>query len=407
MLFNFNYLLGCIRSEATNKINARSQRIFGAVALLLPSLLPAQYIVHSWESFENALPATLRPGHDSKENSLQHLLYSTPGVPANLNTGLAQLHCGRGGLMFVTREGAKHLSVLSSASMDRGRLGAEGRALYQFDLFYPGPKAAMPNTAVLAVDTSKDVTGKSYVMYRFGIAEGGKKTYFSFTNGGPAPAIYKNAPLPQDLTVGWHRLQMIFEGNDTIHCAIDGEPVSYSPIKESSLRALTPGIMVAATPNRPLSVLTDNLSIQWTSEDVPPPDSPWVKASAEAAITADSLFSVHPGVTWLEDPAEAWKVCAQQKRPILAMFYSPKVSHYKYLLQIAPSDGLTRDELSRYVLLKVDANQLSGGTVAQRFKVSRLPTFVVLNAAGQEVRRLGVAANVTNWSEIQDFLAAP
>ncbi|MBI1291301.1 hypothetical protein GC173_08665 [bacterium] len=201
-------------------------------------------------------------------------------------------------------------------------------------------------------------------------------------------------------------MQLIFEGQGTIRCAIDGKEAPYSPITEDSLRNLTPGIMIAASPDRPLSVLADNLSIQWTAEDTPIPDSPWVHASADAAITADSLFSIHPGVKWLEDSQEAWRVCAVQKRPILAMFYSPKVSPYKYLLSIAPNDEATREILSRYVLLKIDANQLNGGALAQRFKVNRLPTFVIMDASGTEQKRFGVAPGSTTWPQVRDFLAA-
>jgi hypothetical protein len=46
------------------------------------------------------------------------------------------------------------------------------------------------------------------------------------------------------------------------------------------------------------------------------------------------------------------------------------------------------------VLLKVDVNQLGGGTLAQRFGIVRVPTFMVMGPDGKELKRIPVVSGI-------------
>ena len=48
-----------------------------------------------------------------------------------------------------------------------------------------------------------------------------------------------------------------------------------SPVEEPSLRKLQVGLMLVESKNH-YSCYADNLSIQWSPENVPLPDSPWI-----------------------------------------------------------------------------------------------------------------------------------
>lgn len=364
-----------------------------------------QYIVHSWESFEEGtIPPTLRLGHDADAKSFSVLSYIAPEYPKELTAGVAQRECGRFGLLFQPRSKHLNLSILSPTSLNRDRLGATGRALYQMDVFLPAPGVSVPNTALLAYAPDADMKG--FVMYRFGLGEGGSRVYFAYAHNTEAPLRYER----QDIKAlklsrpGWHRFQIIFHGRDQISFAVDGKTTSFSPQTEGTIRNLTPGIMTASTEGKQAPVLVDNLSIQWTPTDAPPPESPWTAKTETVGDAGSSFFAANPGVTWLEDPTQAWAIGQQQKRPVLVMFYSPNIGPYRYLLSIDPKTAAVRDKLSRYVLVRVDANQLGGGTLAQRFQVSQIPTLMIVDTNGKTDRKLTVLNNRTTWAELEKFL---
>jgi thiol:disulfide interchange protein len=69
-----------------------------------------------------------------------------------------------------------------------------------------------------------------------------------------------------------------------------------------------------------------------------------------------------------------------------------------------PRDATTRALLDKYVLLRVDVNQLNGGFQAQRFNIVRVPTLMVLSPDGREQRRLPVISNQTKADAVLEVL---
>jgi hypothetical protein len=107
---------------------------------------------------------------------------------------------------------------------------------------------------------------------------------------------------------------------------------------------------------------------------------------------------------WLDNPTEAATAARADNRTILAMFFAPRIAPYTYLQGIVPQTDDSRALFEKFVLLRVDTNQLSGGTLAERFDVFRVPTFIKLDATGTEAGRLTVVNNQTTWEEISTFL---
>ena len=376
-----------------------------ALLCLCVSTAIAQYRVHTWESFETGdIPATLFRGHAADKTNLFAYNYATPGTPPAMTMGMANIENANFGVKFVLAKKKNHVSVVSPISLDRRTLGAVGKALYQADFYLPPEGEPMPTTALMAMVVEK---GRStYKFYRFGVLAGGKDVYFAFANDTPSPLLFKPEKIaPFKLArPGWHRFQMIMVGQEDIYCAIDGTPTKFSPIKEKTLSVLNAGLMVADDKGEG-EVVADNLSIQWSFENVPLPDSPWTMTIAEADKPNTSLMDSGASVYWLNDAQRAWKLASAQKRPILTKFYAPKIGPYQYLKAITPNDEETRTLLNHFVLLDVDVNQLGGGTMGQKFGIVRLPTFMVLGPDGKEIGRLPVAANQTRWDSVKEFLA--
>lgn len=393
---------------------ARLSRLVLSVsfALLIGTPALAQYRVHSWESFESGgIPTEMVQGHSSGPDTVMPYVYNSPETPPLMTSGIASQECATTGVIFKATLKKPHLSLVSPTSLDRRQLGAVGKALYQADVYIPAVGEPFPNTALLALVLEPGAAkANNYKMYRFGISERGGSVYFAYANDDiektpGKPLLYHNQKLAEFnlKRPGWHRLQMIFVGQEDIFCAIDLQPTKFSPVKEKSLSVLNAGVMVAVG-RADNSCVMDNLSIQWSFENVPLPDSPWLLPMANADAPNESLMESGSSVFWLTDPQKAWKLASIQKRPILAQFYAPRIPTYANLKSITPNDEETRNLLNRYVLLKVDVNQLGGGTLAQRFGIVRVPTFMVMGPDGKELKRIPVAGNQTKWSQIQGEL---
>ncbi|HYF54981.1 MAG TPA: thioredoxin family protein [Salinarimonas sp.] len=383
-----------------------------AACLLTLAVAPihAQYKIHTWESFENGLlPPRFTTGHHADQTTVVPFPYSRPGTPPEVTAHPAPQIAGTYGLAFLTKPDKLHLSLVSPISLDRSLLGATGRALYQADFYLPPEGQPLPNTALLAVQSDGQKQPKNYKMYRFGIGEGGNRLYFAYANdsvsgSGAAPILYYALPL-KDFGLkrpGWYRFQMIFDGQGTITCAVDMKKVKFPVIKETTLNPLNAGIMVASSEGGSNS-LVDNLSIQWANEDVPLPDSPWLRTQTQLK-EGQNLMDGTPGLAWQQDPKQAWKMGSSMKKPLLVKFHAPKAMPYQYLKSITPATPQARDLLGRYVLLDVDVNQLEGGTLAQRYQIVRVPTFVVIDPNGTEKARLPIIRNGTTWDQVAAFL---
>jgi hypothetical protein len=373
----------------------------GVAILAMASAVPAQFRIHSWESFENGLPPTLRLGHLSNDKTVMPIRFDPERTPPEIRTAVAQLECGMGGVLFrPVKIHAPHLSLYSPISLDRALLGTEGRALYQVDVYLPPPEVPIPNISVLAQVLAEDGS-TPYTFYRFGLLEDGARVYFSFTNNKAQPDIFesqslKNLPVKRP---GWNRLQIIFHGQQSITCALNAVPTSFSPIIEGTHRRLNAGIMVTDNSGEGRVAILDNLSIQWTNEEAPIPESPWTKN-----FDAPGTLPLDRGLFWQQNPSLAWQAARTQKRPMLVLFEVPGIAPTQYLHSIYPGDETARALLGKYVLAKIDVNQLSGGSLAQRFEVVRVPTLIVMSPEGKVIRRIEVARGRTTWQEIANQL---
>lgn len=366
-----------------------------------------QYQVFSWDNFEEpTVSPRVRLGHKANPENVRTFPLQDPKAPAGLfGLGVFEI-CGLRCLSLTPSKQKSLLSIVASASLDRAKLGAEGRALYQYDLFLPAEGRLFPGTALLAIssaDYEKD--SNSTIMYRFGVNEGGTRTYFSYMNGPDTPKIYKQQGL-KELNLkrpGWHRFQFIFHGQDEITLAIDGKPTSFSPLKEASIKRMTPGVMAVAPAKSTDAgaAYLDNLSIQWSPTEAPIPESPWPDSEAILAGASNSLLEPNASLAWFTVPDEAWRKASQEHKPLLVLFYMPRVRPYMQLIETVPSTPEVRDLLAKYVLLRIDANQLQGGTLAQRFRVPQVPTFLTLGPDGKETSRLTVIAGATTWPQIE------
>ena len=158
---------------------------------------------------------------------------------------------------------------------------------------------------------------------------------------------------------------------------------------------------------RPAAI--DNLSIQYTPQAAEFPDSPWTRSQEVtfSPITGEaSLLDPASGLKWHENTADAWAASRTSQRPLLILWYTPRSTPFKYFENLMPKDAATRALLDKYVLLRVDVNQLSGGFQAQKFNIVRVPTLMVLNPDGQEQRRLPVISNQTKLEAVLEVLKA-
>ncbi len=381
-------------------------RLLG-ILMIFAASAQAQYKVHSWESFEEGqVPNDLVLGHNSNEDSVKPFSLSQSIMGRSLNDGYARLECGNFGLAFEPSEEYRHLSIFSEVSLNRDRLGSNGQALYQMDVYLPEEGQPIPNISLLAqVLENEGAWTTPYTFYRFGIREPGDRIFFSFVNNEPNPEIFYAAPISEMnlKRPGWHRLQIVFVGQNQIYCAIDGKETSFSPITEPTHTRLHAGAMVTSSDFTSKAII-DNLSIQWTPNSSPLPESPWLKAVEDQSAPNASALESGSNVIWFNDPDEAWRVASSQNRPVLTLFYAPNIGPYNYLKSIVPNTQEVHDLLNQYILLKLDANQLKGGTIAENMNVVRLPTFLVINSNGNVQESIPVIRNQTTWNDLKGQL---
>jgi len=364
----------------------------------------AQYKVFVWDNFDDGkFPGTLEFAYQSSAKTVSVYDYQLPGSAFLLHDQRAPLECGRYGLKIQTTSSARFQSVVDSLVLDRDLLGEKGRALYQADLYLPEDVSSQPSMDVVAVDHRIEDASKSWKFYRLGM----KKTaiYFSYTNGDVkkgGPILYYQQKI-SDFKLkrpGWHRIQLIFEGREGIICAVDGRPTKFSPFNEGTLRNLRAGIMAISPEDSPGECIVDNLSVQWTPEEIAMPNSPW---GAEHGKSPSLRLSGSQGsgapLKWSDSPAEAWNKSQEQKQPILILFYTPQLEGYHYITRQMEKDPKAKDLLKRFVLLSVDVNQLRGGRFVESFNIFKVPTFLVMGVDGKEKTR-AIVSSATTWSDV-------
>lgn len=372
---------------------------------LVGSAFSQQYRIHTWESFESGvLPENIHLGHYSDSETVGVVdIFENQNVPSQARGGVAPLELGTHSLLWKPMPDKNHLSIFAPDGLNRERIGQNGAALYQADFYLPAVGEPVPNISMLAQVLDSDGS-TTYKFYRFGILEPGDKLFFAFTNDAAQPEIFQQVPISQmDLQrPGWHRFQIIFHGQNEIYCAVDGEFTSFSPVLEGTHTSLNAGIMVTSSEFDSVA-LTDNLSIQWTPQNAPLPESPWTQGSADASRPNTSPLESGSSVSWLQESSKAWSTARRQQRPILAMFYTPNITPYERLKQMVPNTPEAYEVFNRFVLLKIDANQLAGGRLAEKFEIFRLPTFVVIGSDGLTRGKITVSGEM-DWNQLRNEL---
>jgi hypothetical protein len=366
-------------------------KVFILSFLIFSNFVFAQYQVFTWNNFEDGLfPETFEMAHDASFENVSVVNYMNSTAPSGIQDGIAQNECRRFGLKFNLKSGSQYVKVINPVVLERDGLGVSGKALLQADLFIPADIHSIPySVAVLAVSQADSGESSRFSFYRFGILKG-ERIFFSYTHNTVQPIIYKQCHVDElgIKTPGWHRFQIIFDGQDKIICAVDGISVPFSPVMEPTLKKLRPGIMVSSSYDMKGVCFADNLSIQWTTEDIPLPESPWIANSSKIKKIPVATSS-NPGINpkrprWFTSPEEAWTESTSSQRPILVLFYAPKVKAYKKLEELLIFNDSAQELLQKFVLLKIDLDQLQGGVLAQNFHVLRVPCFLIMGLDAKE-----------------------
>ncbi|MFH0793665.1 MAG: hypothetical protein V2A74_06485 [bacterium] len=406
------------------RVVCASLRSILALSLFFAITLPlrAQYEVYQWANFEDGQwPSGTRPVGPNFANSVRIVdLTKLPNMPAAFREGIAGSETGRYGLMLDSNPQTHHITGLGVGVMlYRGKLGQHGKALYQADFFIPPTGYSLPSLAVLAMEPPPVGSTEPSNFYRFGITKN-RNVYFSrIMQGEATPTVYvqdvrftNEMPRP-----GWHRFAIVFDGPETIHCYVDGREPSFSPVTESTFPNLQVGILLADQDNA-YSCFVDNMSIQWTVEDVPLPDSPWAGSwtgVTQATVPRPGVAVVQPTqtatagtpgkeITWY-DTDTAWGKVTATQTPMLVYFQAPRIPATRSLEQIFATNTDAQALLGRHVPVKIDVNQLAGGTYAQRFNVFRVPTLIVFDPLGKETARATFVVGDT-WDSFKAKLGA-
>jgi hypothetical protein len=402
--------------NSMSKNNLLLYAISFLIIFLSGSLVSAQFQVYSWYNLEQgAFPADLKRSHDANEANTILVDFNSPGLPPGIMDEITISECGRYGLKFETTRGDQFLKTVSDVTLDRKSLGMNGKALYQADFFLPENNSSIPySIAVLAVLSSEDEAQSRFSFYRFGILKG-ERIFFSFTHKTYEPLIYHQTNIAQLKLKrpGWHRFQIIFNGQEDIICAIDGRPTNFPAIKDATLDKLKAGIMVSSSGDQPKGTcFADNLSIQFTTENLALPDSPWIYSleitqTQGSYINPSSPFMPQTQLTWFSSPELAWQESMATNSPILILFYTPRADAYKNLEQFINTNQQAQNFLKRFTLLRIEVNQLRGGTITSQFNVFKVPCFLLLGADGKEKTKIYYSSE-PDWtsltSEIQKNL---
>jgi hypothetical protein len=379
-------------------------KILLPLCLLAAGELPAQYIVYQWDNLENSqYPPKYSPIGTSFDEKVKVVgLSQVNGLPPGFRSVEAARETGQFGLA-ITSDPKNVLTGLATGTvLQREKLGAQGKALYQADFYFPAETEKQTNFAVLAMLPMKPGQSQPQQFYRFGVSKL-KALYFSFVEGASKPQtevktdkeLFKKVPK-----ASWHRLSIVFEGRSRIRCFVDGREASFSPIEEGTLKELQVGILNAENKDV-LTTYVDNMSIQWTPEDVPLPDSPY------AASWGDAPSAPQPAnaMTWLT-PEEGKAKATASGRPMFVYMHAPRVAATQTLNQILDSDPKAREFLKGYVPVKIDVNQLQGGTIARHLNVSRIPTVILMQPNGAELGRTIYVPGKT-WEAMAAGLTKP
>jgi hypothetical protein len=375
--------------------------------VLLTGIVFAQYEVFYWGNFEDAVfpgeTVKIGPEPDGRLSIVD--LDKVSGMPHSFREYHAASETGHYGLELKNVPAKRVTGIAFDSFLNREKLGVRGRALFQADFFIPSPDESFPRLAVLAMRQMPPGKDRPKAFYRFGLT-GEKTIYFSYLNTENKDAemmskLYKhsNTFIYKLARPAWHRFALVFEGKSTIHCFIDGRELPFSPIEDASLKQLQVGLMMVDD-KKTYSCYVDNLSIQWSPDNVPLPESPY---SLEASASLPPLKK--ETLQWLSRQ-EGIKKAASENKSMLVYFQVPQYSSTEKLDQIFETSPSAKVFLQNYVPIKIDVNQLQGGVIAREMKILKGPTMMILSPSGKELKR-AIFKKGDNWENVEIRLNVP
>jgi thiol:disulfide interchange protein DsbD len=108
---------------------------------------------------------------------------------------------------------------------------------------------------------------------------------------------------------------------------------------------------------------------------------------AGGVADARARSSVAAEIPWLHDEVEAVRVARQEGKPIVIDFWADWCTACKELDRTAWSDPSVREELKRFVPLKIDATNDSPAVTAafEKYQVVGMPSVIFIDARGREL----------------------
>lgn len=288
--------------------------------------------------------------------------------------------------------------IAFKTALKRSLLGYRGKALLQADFYLPEEGRYLPSLGILAMEPYSQYKKSPERFYRFGITKN-KQLYFSYVDTNKATAdIFKlDKQMLKTLPRGcWHRFSLVFEGSNKIHCYIDNQEPSFSPIIDNSLKQLQVGLMLAE-PDKTYTCFVDNPTIQWSNQNDPLPLSPftytWVSGSNQTPTTiTQSRQSYQPRNTY-----------GNTQKPKLYFLYAPIVPSAKQLDRVMQTHAQAKQFLKNYEVIKLDVTKPVNQEFGRTFKVYRYPTFVICNPDGS-VKTRAFYQQDTQWRDFEKLL---
>ena len=209
---------------------------------------------------------------------------------------------------------------------------------------------------------------------------------------------------------------MLFTGPEEIRVYLDGKEPRFSPIKDSRLRKLKLGVMLADTMHK-YECYVDNLTILWSMDNSAVPLSPftpsWANVSVPSAagtpaqgaipslpsapasaptvpvteqVTPPPLPGSSGPMVWLA-PTAAWAEAQQMRHNFLLFFFSPTDPASAGLAGMLDESPGARAFARSCSKTKVDVTQQQGLNIARGYRIQAVPTMVVFSPEGEEIGR--------------------
>jgi len=410
-------------TTSRNSHLVRSAILVGALAAFATGSAFAQYEVREWANFEDGkLPATVMT-IGSKSNTRMEVVATdsvTTQAAAFRNPEVGTHVLKLSAAPDPSDAATYQLGIAVGDVLDRSQLGAKGRALFQADFYFEG--TLFPSLAVLAMEPPDNRVGNHVPsiksnFYRFGVTKNSQIYYSQFAPGSKNAKVYEfDKKFLTDIPVpGWHRFALVCEGPETIRCYVDGRETPFSPLVDSSMKKIMVGLLLADS-ERAYTCYADNLSIQVSDEAQALPASPYdqgwsvpagssKKAKSSGASTAVPTAKVTTELAseWLS-PVQAWNKAQQDKKGMLLYFYAPGVARVEKVNELLAADPAAKAYIAKHACARVDVNQLEGGSIAKKYGIFKVPTFLVISPDAKQFKKVSPTQG-ESWAQIEQQLA--